>query len=517
MVQNSSTNNKRIAKNTVLLYFRMMLTIVLQLITVPLVLRQLGSSDYGLNNVIGGITAMFTFVSTSMASGAQRYFAFAIGNKDDKLLKTLFNTTFSIYVILSIAVFVLFEAGGVWFVNTKMQIPEGRQFAANMVFQFSIITFIIGLISVPYNAVVIAREKMNIYAYVSIAVSFFKLLAVFLLFIVDFDYLIFYAFSIMLIQALERMFYQVYCKKNFIECKSTKLEYDKQWGHQLLVYSGFNIIGAIAIVLRRQGLNIVMNLFFGTILNAAHAIANQISHVIEQLVSNLYIASRPQITKYYATGNLNDMWRLVYSTSLLAFYLVMIVGIVAFIEMPTILNLWLHNVPEYTVSIARLFICCLLLETTTNQLVAVFQSYNRIKEYQIYSSSILLLNVPVAYFFLKYGEAKALVPYYVQLVFSLIYVLSLLIVSKKVTKLNLKHFVTNVILREITVLIIVSTLTLLVVDNMAPNLWRIFVTLFMTLTISIVMICTIGLQSREKEQLKSYLKAKVIKCKTAKK
>ena len=491
-----------------LLYFRMFLTIGLQLYTVPVVLRVLGVEDYGLYNVIGGITALFTFVGSSLASGAQRFFAFAIGKGDQDNLNSCFRTTLNIYLSIAAVTLLLFEVAGTWFISYKMQIPEGREFAAHLVFQFSIVAFLVALITVPFNAVVIAHERMGIYAYVSIGSSLLKLLSVILLQFFSYDHLIIYALLLMIVHVFEGLFYQFYCRKNFSECRQWGWGFDKGLTRNLLTYSGFNVIGAFALILRKQGLNIVMNLFFGTALNAAHAIGVQINGVIEQFINNLYMASRPQVTKSYAAGRIEDMWKLVFRTSLLAYYLIMIMAIITIAEMPTILNFWLKDVPEYTVNIARMFIICLMIETTTNQLISVFQAENKIKYYQIFSSTILLLNVPVAYMILRADSSSALVPYYIQVAFSVLYVISILTVSIKVSNLSLSTFLKNVLLREIFITLIVVVVAFYITSCLEPTLLRVLITTITTVIVSALLILSIGVDKHDKKIILTKIKSK---------
>lgn len=506
MSKATSDNNKRIAKNTVLLYFRLFFNIIIQLYTVPIILQILGASDYGLYNVVGGITALFAFIGGSMTSGVQRFFSFALGEGDNVKVKNVFDTTITIFVCFSLIALLLFEVFGTWFLNTQMVIPEGRLSAANWIFQFSIFSFIVALITIPYNSVVIAHEKMNFYAYVSISVSLLKLFSIILLPYFQYDYLIIYGILVLLVQVLERFSYQYYCNRTFVECKHFKFRIDKELGRDILTYSGFNLIGSIAVILRKQGLNIVMNLFFGTILNAAHSIAMHINGVLEQFIGNLYMASRPQITKYYAAGEIDEMWKLTYRTCLLSYYLLMIIGIVAFIEMPTVLDLWLNGYPKYTVAIARIFIICLLLETTINQLSGVFQAYNKIKKWQLYASSILLLNVPIAYAILKLDDSNALYPYYIQIVFSLIYTISVLVVARKEINLNFSYYVINIIGREIVISLLTGGVVSCFVHFFAESIARIILTILLTTIISILFVILLGLRVEDRTYLKKKLK-----------
>lgn len=256
-----------------------------------------------------------------------------------------------------------------------------------------------------------------------------------------------------------------------------------------------------------------MNLFFGTLLNAAHSIAMQVNSVIEHFISNLYMASRSQITKYYATNQIESMWTLVFRSSLMAYFLVMILGVVAVIEMPTVLTLWLHNVPQYSVNITRLFILCLLIETTTNQLIAVFQAQNRIKYYQIFSSTILLLNVPIAYFVLIGNSENALIPYYIQLVFSCVYSMSLMVVSVKVSILNIRSFIVSILCKEIIITIIVFGATYMVVKHLDASFLRICITTIMTCIIAFISIWFIAIGKTERKSIKNifYNKTKLLR------
>ena len=507
------SNNKRIAKNTVFLYFRLFFNIFIQLYTIPIVLSTFGVSDYGLYNVVCGITAMFTFVGGSMASGVQRFFAFAIGEKDEVKLKNTFETTITIFICLAVVAFVLFEIIGLWFLNTQMVIEDGRISAANWIYQFSIISFVIVLITIPYNGVVIAHERMDFFAYVSIGSSLLKLLSIIILPYISFDYLIVYGLMMLIVQLLERIICQIFCSKKFWECRQVSLKYNKNLGIQLLTYSGFNLIGSIATILRKQGVNIVVNLFYGTIINAAHSIALHINGVLEQFISNLYIASRPQITKYYAEGKLEDMWKLTYRTSLLAYYLLMLIGIVAFIEAPTILTLWLDEYPDYTIGIIRVFIACTMIETTINQLSGVFQAYNRIKKWQMYASSILLLNVPIAYILLKIDSSNALYPYYIQLLFSLVYVCAVLIIARNEIHLDLLYYLTRIIGREIIVTIGVCSVLYLLIAYIQPSIFRVIITCIVTMAVSTIFVLSIGFNRSDRTVVMNMLKSKIIKSK----
>lgn len=501
---NTKVNNGLIAKNTLMLFFRMLLNIAIQLYSFPIVLKALGVEDYGLYNVIGSIMAMVSLVSF-IASGCQRFFAYSIGRGDYEQLRKMFNSTVTIYFIITVVVFIFLEIIGIWFMNNKMQIPPGRLIAAHWVFQLSAISFLVTLMAVPYGSLIIAHEKMNIYAYIGIVTSILKLLAAIAIVHVSYDRLIFYAFFILLIQLFERIYNQIYCIRHFKESRHWKLEIDKKLIKEILIYSGFNIIGAIAITVRKQGMNVVMNLFFGTILNAAHGIALQIQGLIEQLVNNIYQASRPQITKSFAMGDIDEMWRLVFRTSLLSYYLIMILSVIAVFELPTVLSFWLSEVPKYTVNICRVFVFCILLETISNQLIGVFQAMNKIKNYQVSSSVLLLLNIPVAYFLLKHNSTDVMTPYYVQIAISILYVISIICISCKVSHMKLDYFILHVFLREIVITFVVALLVYYQTSLLTPSLLRVFITTVTCIIISGIFILAIGFDKQDLRILRSKL------------
>lgn len=510
-MSDTSANNKRIAKNTLLLYVRMLLLILVQLYTVPIILKTLGIEDYGIYNVVGGIVTMFSFIGGSLASGSQRFFAFEIGRKDQSRLKNIFDTTVSIYIILAIIAFIVLEAGGYYFLNTHMKIPANRMYAANWVFQLTILAFIINLISIPYNATVIAHEKMSIFAYVSILECLLKLAVAVLLQFILFDHLIVYSLLICFIAILIRIIYQVYCRKNFEECRKYRFSWDSSKGKELLIYSGWNMIGSIALISRQQGLNIVINLFFGPILNAAHSIGQQINGVLNQFINNVYMATRPQITKLYANNEINEMWNLVFHSSKLAFYLLTILSIPLLLELDEILNIWLHNVPPYTSTIGRLMIISILIETLANQIIGAYQAANKIKYYQIYSSTIILLNIPLSYLFLHFFPTQPVAPYMISILLSILYICSIVWNARKELKMDVWRYIKQVLLNVIVVYFLALLIVRLCIMTLSPSFLRVLITCIISLSSSSLIIWIIGLDKTEKKFITRIIKQKIYK------
>lgn len=503
---NRSVDNKRIAKNTLLLYVRMFLLIFVQLYTVPIVLKVLGVEDYGIYNVVGGIVTMFSFIGGSLASGSQRFIAFELGRRDKEKLKKVFDSTVSIYIILAIITAVLLEIVGYWFLNFEMNIPADRMCAANWIFQLSLFTFLINLISIPYNASVIAHERMSLYAYVSILECILKLSAAIALQYILSDRLIAYGLLVFLIAITIRIIYQVYCRKHFEECRHYRFSTTLYQGKELLIYSCWNMIGSVALISRQQGLNIVINLFFGPLLNAAHSIAQQINGVLSQFINNVYTATRSQITKLYALDKKDEMWNLVFKSSKLAFYLIMLISIPAFIEIDKVLDLWLHKVPPYTGDIARLMILAIVVETLSNQVIGVYQAANKIKRYQIHSSIILLLNIPISYIVLKLNSDNPIIPYIVSVSLSVLYVFSILWNARNAIGLDLSGYAKKVLLPDIGVYVIVLGFVYCFSLIIHPSLIRILITVGVTFIISLVAIWTIGLEHSEKTFIKNFIK-----------
>lgn len=493
------------AKNTLLMYIRMFVLIIVQLYTVPIVLHTLGIEDYGIFNVVGGFVAMFTFVNGALISGCQRFMAYAIGKGDDKQLKDTFDTSLYIFVFLGMILFVIIETSGIWFLNNKMTIPADRMMAANVVFQFSLLSLFISILSTPFNAAVIAHERMSIYAYASIFESIYKLFIAFSLTIVLMDKLIIFAILSFSSSLLLAIFYVLYCRRYFFETKSLTLRRNKRLLRDIGSYASWNVIGSLALILRNHGLNVVMNLFFSPMMNAAHTIASHLSGLFNQFVNNVYMATRPQMVKNYAAGNIPEMWNLTFKSSKYAFFLMVFVVIPMIIELPLFLKLWLQDYPDYTVVFSRLIIFSLLLETMTNQLIGAFQAANKIKYYQTVSSIILLSVVPLSYIGLKISY-NPIIPYILYVIISFIYILSLMFVAQRQIKLNIKAYIANVIWKDIVVFIPSFLITLLVVSYFPPNYWRIPVTLVSSLFISSSLVWFVGVNKRERMIAKQILK-----------
>lgn len=402
MSTQTSDNNKRIAKNTLLLYFRMLLMMAVSLFTSRVVLNTLGVEDFGIYSVVGGVVGMFVFINNSMSSATQRYITFALGKGDKNRLQTVFSTTLQIHSLIAVIIVLLGETVGLWFLYNKMQIPADRMDAALWVMQCSIVSMVVMIVSVPYNADVIAHEKMSAFAYISILEVVLKLAIVYLLLVFSYDKLILYAILILMIQILIRFCYSIYCNKHFEETRY-KHVWDKKLFKEMTGFAGWNLFGNMAGVLFGQGLNMLLNVFFGPVVNAARAVAVQVQGAIQQFVGNFQTALNPQITKTYATGELNEMHRLMFRSARFSFYLLFFLSLPVLYETDFILTIWLKIVPENAVAFLRIMICTSLIYTIANPLIIANQATGRVMKYQAVCGTILLLILPISYLCLKMG------------------------------------------------------------------------------------------------------------------
>ena len=334
----TSANNKRIAKNTLLLYFRMLFMMAVSLYTSRVVLNALGVEDFGIYNVVGGVVAMFSMLSGSLSAAITRFITYELGKGNQENLKKIFSSSVTIQIGLAILIIVVAEAIGVWFLNMKMNIPDVRITAANWVFQFSILTFAVNLISVPYNASIIAHERMSAFAYISILEAIGKLAIVFLIVISPMDKLIFYAILMCAVALIVRLAYGVYCKRHFEEC-TYHFIFDRDLLKHMFGFAGWNFIGATSAVLRDQGGNVVINLFCGPAANAARGIAFQVNNAISGFVTNFMTALNPQITKSYAAGDRKYMMTLIFQGARLSFYMLLLLSLPVLINTHYILSL----------------------------------------------------------------------------------------------------------------------------------------------------------------------------------
>lgn len=446
----SVNTNKRIAKNTLMLYFRMLLSMIVTLYTSRVVLNTLGIEDFGIYNVVAGVIIMFGFLNSAMAASTLRFLTYENDNEDIDKLRNVFNVSITIHAIIAFLVFILAETIGLWFLNTYINVPIERINAVNGVYQFSVFTFIFNVLSAPYNASIIANEKMGMFAFIGIFETLLKLIVVYLLFVFSYDKLILYAFLLFLVAVILRLVEGFYCSKTFKECKKTKLTWDKDLLVEMGNFAGWNLFGVAAGVGYNQGVNILLNVFFGVTINAARGIAFQVQGAVSNLVTNFQMASAPAITKAFSKREYDNTFNLVFSTSKFSFYLLLFFSIPILIQTKTILIWWLKIIPNYTVIFTQLIMIDILINSLSGALHVLVQATGNIKKYQLIVSGLLLLNLPTSYLALKLGFSPE-ITILISIIYSIIALFLRLIILKKNISFPMKNYLLNVIVKVILV------------------------------------------------------------------
>ena len=402
------TSTQNIAKNSLILYFRMFLNMGVGLFTAGIVLNTLGISDYGVYNVVGGFVSLFGFLNSSMSSATQRFLSYDLGKNNQSQLRKTFSTTVTIHFVIALVIVTALETFGLWYINNRLNVPAERIPAINIVYQFSVLSFFFGIIQVPYNALINAHERFNVYAYISFLEIIFKLIMLFLITRINYDKLILYSGLLFCSSFIIRMIYRIYCRKNFVESRY-KFYYDKKYFKTLLSYSGWSLFTNIAFVAKNQGVNLLLNFFFGTGINAAYGITNQVQGIILNFVASFQNAVNPQIVKSYAAGNVKRSIRLMQQSAKFSFGLMLIITVPILISINDLLTIWLKNYPIESILFIRLTIINVLLDTISNPIVNLIQAKGKIKKYQIIVGILLFLNLPISYILLEWQKLPQLV------------------------------------------------------------------------------------------------------------
>ncbi len=461
-------SNKRIAKNTVLLYFRMLLTMGVSLYTSRIVLNTLGVEDFGIYNVVGSVVIMFSFLNSAMSSATQRFLTIEIGKKDYEALKKVFSMSVNIHALIALIALILAETAGLWFLNTRLVIPEARMEAANWVYQASILAFMLAVMGVPYNAIIIANERMNVYAYVSIIEVILKLVIVFALFWVDYDKLKLYAILVFCVAAIVWLLYKSYCKRNFTET-NYNFVWDKSLYRTMMSYACWNLFGNVAGVTSTQGINILINLFFGPGVNSSRGIAYQVNGAVSGFVSNFQMAINPQIFKSYAVNDRKYMHQLIFQGSKYSFFLLFFIALPILMETETILRWWLKIVPEYTVIFCKLVLIDALISCISGPLMAAAQATGKIKTYQAVLGGLALLILPISYALLKNGYPPQ-ITIYVSIIISILALFTRLLIISPLVNLSILTFIRIVLARILLVAMMSAILPLIIKQNMTDEL-----------------------------------------------
>lgn len=500
-MSDKTSNNKRIAKNTLMLYIRMLFSMFVGLYTSRITLNALGVDNYGIYNVVGGVVSMFSILSGSLSAAISRFITFELGRENIERLKKIFSSAVTIQIVLSLIVVLIAETVGLWFLNNELVIPADRMYAAHWVYQLSILTFVVGLISVPYNATIIAHERMSAFAYMSIFDVLTKLLVAFSMYHSPYDRLIHYAVLLAVLSLINRLIYGIYCKKQFEEC-TYQFTFDKSLLKQMFGFAGWNFIGASSAVLRDQGGNIILNMFCGPVVNAARGIALQVSSAIQGFVSNFMMALNPQITKSYASGDYDYMMSLVYKGARFSYYILLLLSLPIIVNAPYILTLWLGEFPEHTISFVRLVLMFAMSESLANPLITAMLATGRIRNYQLVVGGLQMLNLPLAYMFLRWGYPPESV-FLVAIFISVCCEMARLYMLRGMIQLSVRSFLGSVYFNVIVVTIIAAIVPVLLSSSLPEGVGGLLISCTCCVGCTVISILYVGFSRDERKMIVS--------------
>lgn len=501
-MSDNSANSKRIAKNTLVLYVRMLFLMAISLYTSRVILQALGVDDFGIYNVVGGFVALFAVLSKSLSSAASRFLNFTMGRGDKEKLADVFSTTFIIHAALAVIIAILAGFIGLWFVNEKMVISPDRLEAANWVFLFSVLTFSLNLVTVPYHAAIIAHERMSVFAYISIFEGVGKLLICYLVMVSPIDRLICYAILMFLIHVGITFMNIWYCRGHFEECILRSV-YDKSLLKEIFGFASWNMIGSSSAILRNQGGNILLNLFFGPVVNAARAVANQVLHAVHAFVDNFFMALKPQITQSYAKGDWEYMMTLIYKGSRFSYYLLLVLCLPILLNTDYLLHLWLKKVPDHSSLFVQLTLVFTMLESISSPLITAQQATGKIRDYQLVVGGLQIMNLPVSYVLLKMGGVPETI-LYVAIFLSICCLCARLYMLRKGIRLNVGDFVNRVIINALAVSVVALIVPCILLFMFKESLLSFFIITMASLLCSTCSILYIGCKKEERQFI--YLK-----------
>ena len=482
-----SENNKRIAKNTLFLYFRMMLTMGVSLYTSRIVLATLGIEDYGIYSIVGGIIVMFGFLNSSMSGATSRFLTYELGQDNYEKLKKTFSAALTVHFIIAGIIFILGETIGLWWLENKLVVPLERMTSARWVYQLSIISAMISITQVPYNATIIAHERMNIYAYVEILNSLLKLGIVYLLVIGNFDKLILYAILTLCVTIIITTIYKIYCLRNFSE-SDYKFEWNQEIMKPMISFSGWNIYYTMGYSLRTQGVNMLLNMFFGVAINAAYGLATQLNHMVSAFSSNFLTAVNPQIVKYYAMKEIEKMQSLIYNSTKFSFLLIAVFSFPIIIENKFLLAVWLKNVPDYAVIFCQLYLIFEVMLSMNNVLRFAIFATGKIKNWALWSGTLYLLVLPFSYIFLKFGFSP-IVPFVVHIFMCIFYLLGSMITLHSLVK---EFSIINYTKRVLGICVIAAFVSLIIPMFLHFKMAEGWIRLILVCLTSVISICFAG-------------------------
>lgn len=503
----TTSSKRRLVQNTAVLYLRTLITMVISLFTSRVILQNLGVEDYGIYTVVGGFVSMFAIISSTLTGTTQRYLTYEIGKKENSDPQRVFGISMNIHILLSVVIVLLLETVGLWFLNNKLNINPERLTAANWVYQFSIISFVVNIISTPYNAVIIAHEKMKAFAYISLFEVVLKLIIVYMLVITPWDRLCVYAFLLLLVSLLIRAIYGVYCGRHFSESKY-KYYKGKELYKEMFTFASMNFIGASADILCNQGVDVILNLFAGVTANAARGIANSVQGAVSKFVSDFTTAIKPQIMKEYAAGNISTSLDLCYMGSRFSFFLMLFFGLPISINAPYILNLWLGMEPEYTADFLKLTLLMASIMVLSYNVTTIILANGNLKSFTFWIGLVRIAMLPIIYVTLKLGAAPQ-IAYLVIALFEFLALIVRLLVTQRLLSRNIIVEYAKYVLAPLFFVTVISVPSSFYISSIFENNLRGFlIETIICLLITSISIFFIGL--KKEERLFAYEKIKAI-------
>lgn len=474
-------NNKRIAKNTLFLYLRMLILIAINLYVSRVVLDALGVVDYGIYNVVGSFVVAFSMVNAALTTATQRFLSFQIARGDNERVQHIFSTSFLLHLCLALIILLLAETLGLWFLNNKMQIPHDRCFAANIVYHFSVFSLVLKVISLPYNAAIIAYEKMSTFAYISIIEALLSLFIVFILYIVTIDKLIVYSLLVGVVSIIIQLIYWLYVKRKLGDTCFVSSLY-KSEAKERISFVSYNVLGASTAISKEQGISIILNMFFGATINTARGIAIQLRIGLNRVVSNFTLAMNPQIVKSYSIGDERGMSNLIVRGSKFSYLLLLLLSTPIFVQADIILDIWLVNVPDLADIFLRIMILSELVDSLQYTLVTGVLATGKVKAFQLTMSILRILCLPVAYILLNNGF-PAIAALYTSLAFSIIcHVANVILLARNIQFPCMYYF------KEVTIRMFLLTIICLMISHLLSKMLNFSILMFMTFVVLSLMI-----------------------------
>ena len=502
-------NNKRIFKNTIFLYIRQIVIMALSFFTTKIVLEKLGASDYGVNNVVGGFVSMFTVLNSILQTGTRRFLSLNLGKGEAQLLKETFSTAFVIHLIVGIVVVALLETFGIWFLNSQLNIPADRMVAANWVFQFSVLSVFLGITQTPFSAAVTSHENFSIYAFMSIFETVAKVVVLFLLIFIPGDKLIVYSALLLCVSVLNISIYRIYCIRNFDECKFS-LKVNKQLLKEMTRFSGWSIVGNVLVIGNSQGTSILLNIFFSTLVNAARGLANTVTFTISQFVSGFIVAAEPQLVKYYGTGDKARFERLVFNITQVTLFLLAIFAVPVFMEIDYVLKLWLTDVPQYTSEFIKITIIASLIINSYIVIDKAIVASGHIKQLALYGNTILVLDLPLVYLFLKLGYSPV-VSYLVYCIPQVLCLFAELYISKRHLSFPSGKFLVHVLLKNYALVALSCVVPYIVRGMMEEGVVRFLVVCTLSVASTIIIMYAFAMNKDTRLLVKQKVLGRVFK------